>query len=139
MNSASSNGRSLSEILSDIKNELQDFVQTRIELFRKELRERVDVIKAAIPLAVAGMLFLMTAFFLLSFSLVGLFAAVFADNPFRWFFGALIVGFLWALCGGAAALMAKNRLSKKALVPEKTVQVLSGDKVWLQKETRRAS
>jgi uncharacterized membrane protein YqjE len=139
MNPAPSNGRSLAEILSDIKDELQDFVQTRVELFRKELRERVEIIKSAIPLAMLGMLFLVTAFFLFSFALVGLFEAAFGDNPYRWFFAALIVGFIWAVFGGAAALLAKQRVSKQKLMPEKTVQVLSGDKVWLQKETRRAS
>jgi uncharacterized membrane protein YqjE len=139
MNQSPANGRTVSEILSDMKNELQEFAQTRIELFRKELRERAEVIKSAIPLAVAGALFLTTAFFLFSFALVGLLAAVFGSNPYRWFLAALIVGVVWAMGGGTAAFLAKQRFSKQSLMPQKTMQVLSGDKVWLQKETRKAS
>ena len=139
MNYASANGRSLSEILADMKDELQEFARTRIELFRSELRERFETIKSALPLAVAGALLLMTAFFLFSFALVGLLAAAFGDNPYRWFLSALIVGVLWSMCGGAAAFLAKQRLTRQALMPEKTIQVLNGDRVWLQKEIRRAS
>ena len=139
MNSLPGNGRSLSEILTDMKNELQEFAQTRIELFRKELSERTQLIKSALPLGAAGAIFLATAFFLFSFALVGLLAAVFGDNPYRWFLAALIVGVVWSIAGGTAAFLAKQRLSKQALMPEKTIQVLSGDKVWVQNETRRAS
>lgn len=139
MNPASANGRGLFEILADMKNELQEFAQTRIELFRSELRERLETIKSALPLAVAGALLLTTAFFLFSFALVGLLAAAFGNNPYRWFFAALIVGVLWSMCGGAAAFLARQHLTKQALMPEKTIQVLNGDRVWLQKETRRAS
>src|SRR3954453_9519693 len=139
MNSAPGNGRSLSEILTDMKNELQEFAQTRIELFRNELRERTQVMKSALPLGAAGAIFLATAFFLFSFALVGLLAAVFGDNPYRWFLAALIVGVVWCMAGGTAAFLAKQRVSKRSLMPVKTMQVLSGDKVWLEKETRRAS
>ncbi len=139
MNSASANGRSLSEILADMKDELQEFAQTRVELLRSEIRERFESIKSALPLAVAGALLLATAFFLFSFALVGLLAAVFGNNPYRWFLAALIVGVVWSMGGGVGAFLAKQRLTKQALMPEKTIQVLSGDKVWLQKETKRAS
>ena len=139
MNSASANGRSLSEILADMKDELQEFAQTRVELFRSEIRERIESIKSALPLAVAGVLLLATAFFLFSFALVGLLAAAFGNNPYRWFLAALIIGIVWSMGGGAAAFLAKQRLTKQALMPEKTIHVLSGDKVWLQKQTKRAS
>lgn len=139
MNPASANGRSLSEILADMKDELQEFAQTRVELLYSEIRERFEGIKSALPLAVAGALLLATAFFLFSFALVGLLAAVFGNNPYRWFLAALIVGVTWSMGGGVAAFLAKQRLTKQDLMPEKTMQVLSGDKVWLLKETKRAS
>jgi uncharacterized membrane protein YqjE len=139
MNSAPGNGRSLSEILTDIKSELQELVQTRIELLRNELRERTQVIKSALPLGLAGAILLATAFFLFSFALVGLLAALFGDNPYRWFLAAVIVGIVWSMAGGTAAFLAKQRLSKQGLMPAKTMQVLNGDKVWLRKEMRRVS
>ena len=55
------NGRSLKGILGEMKGQLQEFVQTRIELLRREIQEKGATLKAAIPLAVAGGLFLTTA------------------------------------------------------------------------------
>ena len=139
MNSDATNARSLADILSEMKNEIQQFAQTRIELFRQEVRERVGVLKAAIPLAVAGGLLLATAFVLFSFALVGLLAAALQNNPYRWFLGALIVTVVWTVAGGMLAFVAKRRLTRQALMPEKTMQVLNGDRVWLKKETRNAA
>ncbi len=131
-----SNGRSLAAILTEMKNELQEFVQTRIELLRRELDEKVKTLKAALPLALVGITFLLTAFLLLSLALVAILAVAFEGNPFNWFFGFLIVGFVWLVIGGIAALSAKRALTEKGVIPRKTIQVLSGDKAWLQREAK---
>jgi len=132
------NGRSLAAILGEMKDELQEFVKTRIELLKRELGEKTSALKAAFPAALIGGLLLLTAFLLLSFALVALVAVGFGENPYRWFFGFLIVGVFWAIGGGMGLYMARRRLSQQGLVPRKTVEVLSGDKVWLQNETRSA-
>ena len=132
------NGRSMAAILGEMKDEIQEFVQTRIELLKRELQEKISAIKSAIPAAIIGGLLLLTAFLLLSFALVALVAVGFGENPYRWFFGFLIVGVFWAIGGGMGLYMARRRLSQQGLVPRKTVEVLSGDKVWLQNETRSA-
>lgn len=139
MNSETTNLRSLADILSDMKDEIQQFAQTRIDLFRQEVRERTELLKAAIPLAIAGGILLATAFFLFSFALVSLLAAALRENPYRWFLGALIVAVVWGLAGGTLAFLAKRRLTKQTLMPEKTLQVLNGDRVWLKKETKSAA
>lgn len=128
--------RSLAEILTEAKNELKEFVETRAELLRREMEERIAKIKIVAPLAIVGALFLSTSFLLLSVALVALFAAVFTGNDYRWFFGFIIVGFLWSVIGGTAALMAKKRLSKRSIIPQKTIEVLAADKAWLQNEAR---
>lgn len=138
MNNDLSNGRTLAAILSEMKTELQEFVLTRIELFQSELKEKAATLKSAIPLALIGALFLSTAFVIFSFALVALVAAEFEDNSYRFFFGALAVCILWSICGGFALYTVKRRLSKQGMVPQKTIDVLSGDKVWLQDETRNA-
>jgi uncharacterized membrane protein YqjE len=139
MNGEVKNGRSLAAILSDMKSELQEFARTRIELLRREIREKTSALKAALPLAIAGSLLLSTAFLMLSLALAALIATAFGDNPYRWFFGCLAIAIVWAI-GGASCLYAmKQRLSKQSMVPEKTVRVLSGDKLWIQNEVRKAS
>jgi uncharacterized membrane protein YqjE len=130
------NNRSLTDILAEIKDEFQEFTQTRIELLRAELEEKARVIKAALPLIAMGALFLTVAFVLFSFALVGLVVVAFDGNPYRWFFAFLIISFLWGCIGGIAALVAKTQLSSKGVVPRKTMRVLNNDKVWLQREAK---
>ena len=139
MDAQANNGRSLTAILSDMKSELQEFAQTRIALLKREMQEKTTALKAAIPLAVVGALFLSTAFLLFSLALAALIAVAFAGNPYRWFLGCLGITVLWCLCGGLVLYAMKRRLSKQSMVPRKTIEVLSGDKVWLQNEARRAS
>lgn len=136
MNQDVANGRSLAAILTEMKEELQEFVQTRIELLRRELSEKLKAIKGALPLAMVAIPFLLTAFLLLSLALVAILAVAFEGNPFNWFFGFLIVGFAWLVIGGIAALSAKRALTEKGIIPRKTIQVLTGDKAWLQREAK---
>ncbi len=136
MNSAP-HGRSVVEILSEMKDELRDFIRTRLDILLQDMKEIGGNVLAAIPLLLAGALFLSTAFLLFSFALAALVAVAFADSPYRWFLGALIVGVVWALAGSIAALMARHNLRKQALLPGRTLEVLHEDRVWLQKETRQ--
>ena len=138
MSGEAANSRSLGAILSEMKVELFDFAQTRIELLKAELQEKAKVIKAAVPSAVAGLLLLCTAFLLLSVALATLVAAGFGDSPFRWFFGFFIVGVFWSIGGGLALYMVKRRLTDQEFLPRKTVEVLDGDKAWLKNEARNA-
>jgi uncharacterized membrane protein YqjE len=139
MNGEVKNGRSLAAILTDMKNELQEFAQTRIALLKREIQEKTEALKSALPLAVVGSLLLSTAFLLLSVALAALVATAFEDNPYRWFFGCLAIAILWAIGGAGALYAVKRRLSRQSLVPQKTIEVLSGDKTWIQNEARKAS
>lgn len=120
-----------------MKDELRDFIRTRLEILQQDLKDTTANVMAAVPLVLAGILFLFTAFLLFSFALVVLVSLAFPNNPYRWFFGALIVGVVWSLAGGISVLMARRNLSKRALMPERTLQVLKEDRIWLQKETRQ--
>lgn len=135
-NPTPANNRSLTEILAEMKQEFQEFTQTRIELLRAELEEKARVIKAALPLIAIGMLLLTVAFVLFSFALVGLVVVAFEGNPYRWFIAFLVVSFLWAIIGAIAALIAKRQLGAKGVVPRRTIQVLNNDKTWLQREAK---
>lgn len=138
MNSDVSNGRSLAAILNDMKSELQEFAHTRIELFKRELQEKIKAIKGAIPAAVIGATFMGTAFLLFSLAMVSLVAVAFEGSSYKWFFACLIVGIFWSMIGAFALFLAKQRFTKEPMVPEKTMHVLSDDKVWLQGEARNA-
>ena len=55
------NGKSVAALFAEMKQELQDFVQTRVTMFKVELQEKLRVMKAAAPLAVIGATLLLTA------------------------------------------------------------------------------
>ena len=130
------NGRPLAAIIAEMNEELKEFVQTRLELLRNEMREKLQIIKAAVPLAVTAVLFLLTAYVLITLALVGLLAAFFAGNPFRWFFAFLIVAVGWAIVGSITGMLAAAAFKKGRLIPERTIQVLKADKTWLQREAK---
>jgi len=136
MHSDISNGRSLAAIVTEMKEELKDFVQTRIEMFRTELHEKLKTLKIAAPLAGVGALLLGTAYLLFTMALVGLVVAFFRDNPYRWFFAFAAVAVLWTLLGGIAAYFAKREFELKGLMPRKTIEVLKEDKLWIQAEAK---
>ena len=45
------NGRSLAQVVADIKEEFKDFVQTRVQLFKTETQQKLELLKVAAVLA----------------------------------------------------------------------------------------
>ena len=128
-------GRSIASIAAEMKQELKDFVDTRVAMLKAEFRDKVTHWKIAAPLAGAGVVLVSTAYLLITLSLVAL-AAVFISSQYRWFFAFLIVGILWALLGVAALYIAKREFGLHRLLPQKTIEVLKEDKAWIQREAR---
>lgn len=132
------NGRSLAQVVTDIKEEFKDFVQTRIKLFKTETQQKLELLKVAVVLAGLAVVMLATAYALLVVGLVAVIAAIFANNPYRWVFGFFGVAILWAVIGGLAAYFAKREFALKGIVPRRTFEVLRNDKIWMQHEAHEA-
>jgi predicted RND superfamily exporter protein len=128
--------RPLAATLNEAKNEFKDFVETRIAMLRSEMREKGRQVKAAAPLSILGALFAVTAWFLLTAAIVAVLMVAFQGSPYASFLALLIVGVAYAVIGGAALWMGYGRLTKESLLPERTINVLKEDKVWLENETR---
>jgi uncharacterized membrane protein YqjE len=126
--------RGLAAIVAEIKDEIKDFVQTRVEMFKSEMRETLNAWKTAVPLAAIAVLFLATAYLMITLAVVGLVAVAFWDNPYRWFLAFLIVGLLWSIGGGILGWLALREFQSKGLFPRKTIEVLKADKIWIQSE-----
>jgi uncharacterized membrane protein YqjE len=127
-------GRSLGEVVAEIKDELKEFLQTRVQMLISELREAAKNSKSAAILGGAAALLLGTAWLLLNLALVGLVAVAFWGSPYAWFFAFFIVGIFWATLGGMLGMAAVHKL--QSVAPKKTIEVLKQDKVWLQQEVR---
>ena len=130
------NGRTVGSILSDTKDELKEFLETRITMLRTELGEKMAMLKSAAPLAIVGILFLVTAYMLFTLGLVAAIVAFLPQNPYRWCIAFFAIAVLWGLIGGICTYMAVREFQVKELLPKRTMQVLKEDKVWLQSEVR---
>lgn len=130
------NGRRVADILQQMRDELVEFVQTRVAILRSELLTARDTLKAAIPLAGVAAIFLSTAFLLLTAAVVGLVLAAFPYTVYRWFFACLIVGVFWGIVGAVAAIVVVKKFKGKNMVPSRTFEVLKRDKLWIQTEVR---
>jgi uncharacterized membrane protein YqjE len=136
MNSVENNSRPFSAILSELKEETKEFVQTRIEMLKSELREKASRLKIAAPLAAFGLLLLATAYLLITLGIVAVVAVAFSNSEYQWVFAFLGVGMLWAVLGTVAAYFAKRELELKSMAPTRTIELLRQDKIWLQREAK---
>jgi uncharacterized membrane protein YqjE len=135
----SANAKTIVEILQEFRSELADFIYTRYQLLSEELREKTKVWKAAIPMLVTGMVFLLTAWLVFTAGLVSVIAKLLPASPWAYEFSFGIVAVVYGIFGAAMAISGKNALSKPGLKPEKTIRVLQQDKVWLETEKTRLS
>ena len=130
------NGRTLAEVLNDCKHEAKDFVSTRLQMLRTEMREKASVVKMALPAIAIGALLLLAAFFLFTWGLVSLIAMAMAGETYAYTVAFFAVFVLYALAGGATAAYGVKTLSSKKLAPERTLHVLKQDQIWLQTEAK---
>lgn len=130
------NGKSVAEVLSDFKEELKDFANTRYQMLRNEVNEKVGAVKTAIPAIVVGALLLLMAFFLFTGGLVALIAIAFAGHAWAYAVSFFIVFVLYAIIGGATAAYGYRTIISAGMAPERTMRVLKQDGVWLQTEAR---
>jgi uncharacterized membrane protein YqjE len=133
---AGNHGQNLAAVVSEIRDELKEFIQTRLQMVKSELHETISAAKVWAPLAAAAVIFLGTAYLLLTIAIVALVSVAFVTNPYRWFLSFLIVAVVWAITGVVFAYLAWIQLRAQGIFPKRTVEVLKADGIWLQNEVR---
>jgi uncharacterized membrane protein YqjE len=131
-----SHERSVGSILADIRDELTQFVNTRVQVLKTEFQESTASLRAGLPFAIVAVGFTGTAFLLLTAAVVAIVAMAFAGRPYAWFLALAIVGALWLVLGGISGFLAYSQIRRRFQFPRRTVDVLKADAVWLQSETR---
>jgi uncharacterized membrane protein YqjE len=130
------NGRTLAGVISELKGELKEFVQTRIAMLQSELKDKVDSWKVALPMIAVALVLGITAWLVLTAALIAVIAVAFYPSPFAYFFALLIVGVAYALIGALCAAFGWHELKQQGIVPHRTIRVLKEDRAWLQTEAR---
>jgi protein-S-isoprenylcysteine O-methyltransferase Ste14 len=131
-------GRTVAGVVSELKYELKDFVLTRVDMARSELRDKVKSWKMAAPMVGIAVVLVATAWLVLTASLVSLLATAFYPSRFAYFFATLIVGLVYLFGGSMCGLIAWRTFREQGVMPQRTLQVLKEDKIWLGKEARSA-
>jgi uncharacterized membrane protein YqjE len=130
--------KSIATILAETKDELKQFVTTRVNILKAEMDEKISRIKSIIPLAVVGALFLLSGWMVFTFALVALLHTLFLPSAYAWLWASLIVTAVYLLVGTIAGWLAYSEIKATSLTPTRTLKVLQQDQVWIQNEARTA-
>jgi hypothetical protein len=127
------NGRTLQSTLQEIKNELKDFVQTRLDILKNEMHQKVSAYKAALPMAIVAALLLATTWFLMTGAIVAAIALALG-----WPAAFAIVGGAYLIFGMLVGWLAYKEVTAQSMKPERTLQVLKQDQIWIEQEAKSA-
>jgi len=132
------NEKSIGIILAEAKAELKEFFNTRLQILRSELKEKVGSLKQSVPLLLVAAALLLAGWIALTFALVALIQAWFLPSAYSWMWAALIVGCLYLAGGIAVGWFGYSEIKTVGVAPKRTLEVLKQDQVWIQNEARTA-
>jgi hypothetical protein len=130
--------KSLADILVETREELKQFVTTRVGILKAEIEEKVRSWKAVIPLLLGAVALLLAAWMTLTFAFIALLHGMFLPSPYAWLWAALIVTGVYLALGIALGWFAYSEISTTGIIPTRTIKVLKQDQVWIQNEARTA-
>jgi uncharacterized membrane protein YqjE len=130
--------KSIATILAETKDELKQFVTTRVNMLKAEMDEKISRLKSVIPLAVVAVLFLLSGWMVFTFALIALLHALFVPSVYAWLWASLIVTAVYMVVGAIAGWLAYSEIKATNLTPTRTLKVLQQDQVWIQNEARTA-
>lgn len=128
--------RSIGEVIAELRDELKEFINTRVQMLRSEMNEKVGAVKAAVPALVIAAVMALSAWFVLTWALIYLLSMAFGQGHGSLALAAAIVGVVYLLVGGVAGAYGYKTLTAKSLAPERTLRVLKQDQVWAQTEAK---
>jgi uncharacterized membrane protein YqjE len=112
-------------------------LDTKISLLKVELKEDVNAyIRGAVMILIGGII-AAVGFAILNVAVALFISALMPETmslPTRYALGFVITGAVYLIVGGIFIIVAKNRLAKQDLVPNRSVNELRKDKEWLKKE-----
>ena len=130
--------KSMATILAETKEEIKQFVTTRVGILKAEMDEKVRTWKYFIPIFFAALALLLAAWIAFTFAMIALLHGLFMPSVYAWLWAALIVAGVYMALGVAAGWFAYSKIKATGLMPNRTLTVLKQDQVWIQNEARTA-
>ena len=130
--------KTLATVLAETKDELKQFIDTRLQILKSELSEKLRTWKYSVPLLIGAAVLLLAGWITLTFAFVAIIAALFQPSAYAWAWGGLIVAGVYLIAGGVIGWFGYSELTSVSVAPTRTLKVLKQDQVWIQNETRAA-
>jgi amino acid transporter len=100
-----------------------------------EIKQKLGVVKASLPMLVVAALLGLGGFLAFTFGLVALVANM-IGTALAWVWGALAVAVLYFIVGGIFGYLGYREITAEATKPLRTLEVLKQDQQWIKDETR---
>jgi uncharacterized membrane protein YqjE len=128
----------LPNLFGRLADDVMELVNSQLALFKVEIKEEANAYARGAAMIAFGAAIATVGFALLNvaiaFAVSTLFSQANFSQPASYALGFLVTGGFYVLVGGIVVLVMKNRLGRRNLMPERTVQELRKDKKWLKNE-----
>jgi len=131
-------GESLPSLIGRLGQDIVTLLDTKLGLLKLEIKEDVNAyVRGRVSIGVGGII-AAVGFSLLNVAIAFLVSALFEktllSQPVKYALGFLITGMISLIIGAAVIIRARDRLAKRSLVPERSIEELEKDKRWLKRE-----
>ena len=130
--------KSIATILAETKDEIKQFITTRVNMLKMEIGEKVRTLKSVVPLLFVALALLLAGWMALTFALIALLHGLFMPSVYAWGWAALIVAGAYLVVGIAVGWFVYAEIKGIGLTPDRTLTVLKQDQTWIQNEARTA-
>jgi uncharacterized membrane protein YqjE len=130
--------QSLAMLFSRLTDDLTELFDAKLQLLKTELKEEASSYAGGASLIVGGTVVGAIGLALLSAGIAFLVSMLFDSANFspslRYGLGFIITALLYLVIGTIIILLAKRRLAKQRIIPERSALELKRDKQWLEEE-----
>ncbi|MBA3495112.1 MAG: phage holin family protein [Gammaproteobacteria bacterium] len=125
-------------LIGRLGQDIVTLLDTKLGLLKLEIKEDVNAyVRGRVSIGVGGII-AAVGFLLLNVAIAFLVSALFEktllSQPVKYALGFLITGMISLIIGAAVIIRARDRLAKRSLVPERSIEELEKDKRWLKRE-----
>jgi uncharacterized membrane protein YqjE len=130
--------KSIATILAETRDEIKQFIATRVNMLKMEIGEKVRTLKSVVPLLLVALALLWAGWMAFTLALIALLHGLFMPSVYAWGWAALIVAGAYLVLGIAVGWFVYAEIKAIGLAPNRTLTVLKQDQTWIQNEARTA-
>ena len=130
--------QSLTTLFGRLTDDLTELFDAKLQLLKTELKEEMTSYAGGVSLIVGGAVIGLIGFAVLNvgiaFFVSMLFDSADLSQAVRYGLGFVITALLYLVIGATIILVAKRRLAKERIIPQRSALELKRDKQWLQEK-----